>query len=126
MDIQQDLRAWQANLAYVPQTIYLIDGTIRENIALGMRTENIDDEKVECVFKMAELHEFVSAQPAGANTMVGERGVRLSGGQRQRIGIARALYQEPEVLILDEATSALDNETEESITHTILRHSSTG
>ncbi|MEX5285219.1 ABC transporter ATP-binding protein [Selenomonas sputigena] len=121
VDIQQDIRAWQANLAYVPQTIYLIDGTIRENIALGMRTENIDDEKVERVLKMAELHEFVSAQPAGANTMVGERGVRLSGGQRQRIGIARALYQEPEVLILDEATSALDNETEESITHTILK-----
>ena len=121
VDIQQDIRAWQANLAYVPQTIYLIDGTIRENIALGMRPENIDDEKVVRVLKMAELHEFVSAQPAGANTMVGERGVRLSGGQRQRIGIARALYQEPEVLILDEATSALDNETEESITHTILK-----
>ena len=121
VDIQQDIRAWQANLAYVPQTIYLIDGTIRENIALGMRTENIDDEKVERVLKMAELYDFVSVQPAGANTMVGERGVRLSGGQRQRIGIARALYQEPVVLILDEATSALDNETEESITHTILK-----
>ena len=121
VDIQQDIRAWQANLAYVPQTIYLIDGTIRENIALGMRPEDIDDEKVERVLKMAELHDFVSVQPAGANTMVGERGVRLSGGQRQRIGIARALYQEPEVLILDEATSALDNETEESITHTILK-----
>lgn len=121
VDIWQDIRAWQANIAYVPQTIYLIDGTIRENIALGMRPEEIDDDKVRRVLKMAELHDFVAAQPEGINAMVGERGVRLSGGQRQRIGIARALYQEPEVLILDEATSSLDSATEESITHTILK-----
>ena len=121
VDIWQDIRAWQANIAYVPQTIYLIDGTIRENIALGMKPEDIDDEKVRRVLKMAELHDFVAAQPEGINAMVGERGVRLSGGQRQRIGIARALYQEPEVLILDEATSSLDSATEESITHTILK-----
>ena len=121
VDIWQDIRAWQANIAYVPQTIYLIDGTIRENIALGMRPEDIDDDKVRRVLKMAELHDFVAAQPEGINAMVGERGVRLSGGQRQRIGIARALYQEPEVLILDEATSSLDSATEESITHTILK-----
>lgn len=121
VDIWQDIRAWQANIAYVPQTIYLIDGTIRENIALGMKPEDIDDEKVRRVLKMAELHDFVAAQPEGINAMVGERGVRLSGGQRQRIGIARALYQEPKVLILDEATSSLDSATEESITHTILK-----
>ena len=121
VDVWQDIRAWQANIAYVPQTIYLIDGTIRENIALGMRPEDIDDDKVRRVLKMAELHDFVAAQPKGINAMVGERGVRLSGGQRQRIGIARALYQEPEVLILDEATSSLDSATEESITHTILK-----
>ena len=121
VDVWQDIRAWQANIAYVPQTIYLIDGTIRENIALGMRPEDIDDDKVCRVLKMAELHDFVAAQPEGINAMVGERGVRLSGGQRQRIGIARALYQEPEVLILDEATSSLDSATEESITHTILK-----
>lgn len=121
VDVWQDIRAWQANIAYVPQTIYLIDGTIRENIALGMKSEDIDDEKVRRVLHMAELHEFVAAQPDGIEAMVGERGVRLSGGQRQRIGIARALYQEPEVLILDEATSALDSATEESITHTILK-----
>ena len=121
VDIWQDIRAWQANIAYVPQTIYLIDGTIRENIALGMKPEDIDDEKVRRVLKMAELHDFVAAQPEGIEAMVGERGVRLSGGQRQRIGIARALYQEPEVLILDEATSSLDSATEESITHTILK-----
>ena len=121
VDVWQDIRAWQANIAYVPQTIYLIDGTIRENIALGMRPEDIDDDKVCRVLKMAELHDFVAAQPEGINAMVGERGVRLSRGQRQRIGIARALYQEPEVLILDEATSSLDSATEESITHTILK-----
>ena len=121
VDVWQDIRAWQANIAYVPQTIYLIDGTIRENIALGMKPEDIDDDKVRRVLKMAELHDFVAAQPEGIEAMVGERGVRLSGGQRQRIGIARALYQEPEVLILDEATSSLDSATEESITHTILK-----
>lgn len=121
VDIWQDIRAWQGNIAYVPQTIYLIDGTIRENIALGMKSEDIDDDKVRRVLKMAELYDFVMAQPEGISAMVGERGVRLSGGQRQRIGIARALYQEPEVLILDEATSSLDSATEESITHTILK-----
>lgn len=120
-DIQMDLRGWQENLAYVPQSIYLIDATIKENIALGEDAESIDDAKIEKLLHMAELYDFVVELPAGINTMVGERGVKLSGGQRQRIGIARALYQEPEVLILDEATSALDNATEKSITNTILR-----
>jgi ATP-binding cassette, subfamily B, bacterial PglK len=120
IDIQQDIRAWQANLAYVPQSIYLIDGTIRENIALGTQPEKIDDAQVERVLQMAELYDFIQTLPQGLYTPVGERGVKLSGGQRQRIGIARALYQQPEVLILDEATSALDNETEKSITDTIL------
>ena len=120
-DIFQDIRAWQANLSYVPQTIYLIDGSIRENIALGIATEEINDAKIDTVLKMAELYEFVEDLPKKSYTHVGERGVKLSGGQRQRIGIARALYYDPEVLILDEATSALDNETEKSITHTILK-----
>lgn len=120
-DIFQDIRAWQANLSYVPQTIYLIDGSIRENIALGIATQEINDAKIDTVLKMAELYEFVEDLPEKSYTHVGERGVKLSGGQRQRIGIARALYYEPEVLILDEATSALDNETEKSITHTILK-----
>ena len=121
VDINKDIRAWQANLAYVPQDIYLIDGTVKENIALGLKTEDIDDALIDKVLHMAELYDFVNALPRGMETFVGERGVKLSGGQRQRIGIARALYQQPEVLILDEATSALDNETEKSITDTILK-----
>lgn len=121
VDINKNIRAWQANLAYVPQDIYLIDGTIKENIALGLKYEDIDDNMIDKVLHMAELYDFVYSLPKGAATFVGERGVKLSGGQRQRIGIARALYQCPEVLILDEATSALDNETEKSITDTILK-----
>lgn len=121
VDISTDVRSWQENLAYVPQSIYLIDGTIKENIALGMESKDIDDKQVKNVLKMAELYDYVTTLPDGINTKVGERGVKLSGGQRQRIGIARALYQQPEVLILDEATSALDNETEKSITDTILK-----
>ena len=120
-DIRQKLRAWQANIAYVPQSIYLTDATIRENVALGESPDEIDDGRVHQALAMAELDEFVNAQTKGIETMVGERGVKLSGGQRQRIGIARALYQQPEVLILDEATSALDTETEKSITDTILK-----
>lgn len=120
-DVRQDIRAWQANLAYVPQSIYLVDASIRENVALGESPDAIDDARVRKALEMAELTEFVAAQPRGVETVVGERGVKLSGGQRQRIGIARALYQQPNVLILDEATSALDNETEKSITKTLLK-----
>ena len=120
-NIYDDIRTWQANLAYVPQNIYLIDGTIRENIALGIDEKEIDDALINKVLHMAELYDFVQELPAGIDTTVGERGVKLSGGQRQRIGIARALYYQPQVLVLDEATSALDNETEKSITDTILK-----
>ena len=120
-DIRHALRAWQANIAYVPQSIYLTDATIRENVALGESPAEIDEARVHRALTMAELNAFVNAQEHGLDTMVGERGVKLSGGQRQRIGIARALYQQPDVLILDEATSALDSETEKSITDTILK-----
>lgn len=120
-DIFENIRSWQANLAYVPQSIYLIDGSVKENIALGVAPENIDNALIERSLHMAELYDFVSDLPEGIETRVGERGVKLSGGQRQRIGIARALYQQPEVLILDEATSALDNDTEKYITDTILK-----
>ena len=120
-NIFDNIRSWQANLAYVPQSIYLIDGSVKENIALGVAPENIDNARIEKSLHMAELYDFVSDLPEGMETRVGERGVKLSGGQRQRIGIARALYQQPEVLTLDEATSALDNDTEKSITDTILK-----
>lgn len=120
-DIQDNIRNWQENFAYVPQSIYLIDASIKENIALGETAETIDDGKIERVLRMAELYDFIQELPDGIDTVVGERGVKLSGGQRQRIGIARALYQDPKVLVLDEATSALDNATEKSITDTILK-----
>lgn len=112
---KNNLRNWQANLGYVPQTIFLSDGTIAQNIAFGVMSEKIDMEAVIKAATIANLHDFVSNLPDGYNTVVGERGVRLSGGQRQRIGIARALYHDPSVLILDEATSALDNVTEEAV-----------
>jgi ABC-type multidrug transport system fused ATPase/permease subunit len=109
------LRQWQDSIGYVPQIIFLIDGTVAENIALGIPTEAVDMAAVERAARIARLHDFVTTElPQGYATQVGDRGVRLSGGQRQRIGIARALYHDPEVLLLDEATSALDNLTEQA------------
>ena len=109
-------RAWQKTLGYVPQTIFLSDGTVAENIAFGVPTAEIDHRAVEHAARIAALHDFVMAEmPDGYDTKVGERGVRLSGGQRQRVGIARALYHDPAMLILDEATSALDTLTERAV-----------
>jgi ABC-type multidrug transport system fused ATPase/permease subunit len=109
-------RAWQRAIGYVPQQIYLADDTVAANIAFGIEPQQIDQAAVERAGKIANLHEFVTNDlPQGYATTVGERGVRLSGGQRQRIGIARALYDNPQVLILDEATSALDNLTEQAV-----------
>lgn len=116
-----NLHGWLSHVSYVPQSIYLIDGTIKENVSLGLPEKAVSDKRIDEVLKMAELYDFVQTLPNKEQTMVGERGVKLSGGQRQRIGIARALYKSPTVLVLDEATSALDNETEKAITGTILK-----
>lgn len=114
-DIFKNIESWHKNIGYIPQTIYLSDDTIRNNVAFGVREEDISDEAVVEALRKAQIYDFVEALPDGLDTMVGDRGVRLSGGQRQRIGIARALYHDPSVLILDEATSALDNETETEV-----------
>jgi len=112
---EENVRAWQNSLGFVPQAIFLADSSIRENIAFGLPPEAVDEEKVNRAANMAHLDELLTELPNGLNTRVGERGVQLSGGQRQRIGIARALYHDADVLILDEATSALDGITEKLI-----------
>ena len=107
--------SWQAQIAHVPQSLYLADGSIASNIAFAEPEESIDPARVEEAARLAQLHEFIAALPEGYETKVGERGIRLSGGQRQRIGIARALYKQAGVLIFDEATGALDRKTEKAI-----------
>jgi ABC-type multidrug transport system fused ATPase/permease subunit len=114
-DIQENLRGWQDQIGYVPQSIFLTDDTLRRNVAFGLPKDKIDDDAVRSAIRSAQLEEFVASLPDGMETVVGERGVRLSGGQRQRIGIARALYNNPDVLVLDEATSSLDTETEHGV-----------
>jgi ATP-binding cassette, subfamily B, bacterial PglK len=114
-DIQRNLRAWQDQIGYVPQSIYLTDDTLRRNIAFGLSDEQIDDAAVCRAVRATQLEDYINELPKGLATRVGERGVRLSGGQRQRIGIARALYHDPGVLVLDEATSALDTATERDV-----------
>jgi ATP-binding cassette subfamily B protein len=117
----ENKRSWQAHIAHVPQTIYLSDSTIEENIAFGIPKDKIDHQQVVKAAQQAHIAEIVEQWQEGYQTFVGERGIRLSGGQRQRIGIARALYKKANVLIFDEATSALDNKTEQSVMEAIAR-----
>ena len=121
VDVKDRYRNWLKNIGYIPQMIFMLDDTIRRNVAFGVHDEMIDENRVWEVLREARLDEFVKTLPEGLDTGIGERGIRLSGGQRQRIGIARALYYDPEVLILDEATSALDNDTEAAIMDSINR-----
>jgi ABC-type multidrug transport system fused ATPase/permease subunit len=118
-DIQDDITGWRSQIGYVPQSVFLIDDSLKRNIAFGVKEEDINEEAVWFAIKSAQLEEFVGNEPEGLGVIIGERGVRLSGGQRQRVGIARALYHNPAVLILDEATSALDVATESSFMKTI-------
>lgn len=115
VDIQKAMRSWHKKIGYIPQFIYLMDDTIRNNIAFGLRPHEIKEDQIWRALEEAQLKEFVEGLEEGLDTKIGERGVRLSGGQRQRIGIARALYHNPQFLVLDEATSALDNETEKAV-----------
>lgn len=118
-NVHQNLRLWQNQIGYVPQSIYLTDESLRKNIAFGIPEDLIDDSVISRAIVATQLDELVKDLPQGVDTIVGERGVRLSGGQRQRIGIARALYRDPAILVLDEATSALDTETESDVMDSI-------
>jgi len=120
-DVNENYDSWLKNIGYIPQTLFMIDDTIRCNIAFGISADQIDDDKVWFALREAQLEDFVKGLPEGLDTGIGERGIRLSGGQRQRIGIARALYEDPDILVLDEATAALDNETESAIMDSINR-----
>jgi ABC-type multidrug transport system fused ATPase/permease subunit len=119
MDIHNNLRCWQNKIGYVPQNIFLTDDTLKRNIAFGVNDEDIDEGKINKAIISAQLEKLVDNSVNKLETLVGERGVKLSGGQRQRIGIARALYNDPEIIVLDEATSSLDTDTEVEVMKSI-------
>ncbi|MCD8039700.1 MAG: ABC transporter ATP-binding protein/permease [Lachnospiraceae bacterium] len=119
VDIFENYPSWLAQIGYIPQSIYLVDEPVRNNIAFGISDDEIDDGRIWQALEEAQLKDFIETLPEGLDTAIGDRGVRLSGGQRQRLGIARALYHNPEILVFDEATSALDNETEAALMEAI-------
>ena len=118
-NIKDDILGWRSQIGYVPQSVFLTDGSVKSNVAYGVKEDDIDEEAVRLAIRSAQLEEFIESLPEGIETAIGERGVRLSGGQRQRVGIARALYHNPAVLVLDEATSSLDLTTESEFMKTI-------
>lgn len=118
-DVFENYPSWLSKIGYIPQSIYLIDESIRDNIAFGIDADKIDDERIWEALEEAQLKQFVEELPEGLDTTIGDRGVRISGGQRQRLGIARALYYNPEILVFDEATSALDGDTETAVMEAI-------
>lgn len=118
-NVFENYSSWLSKIGYIPQSIYLIDESIRDNIAFGIDADQIDDEKIWQALEEAQLKQFVEELPEGLDTTIGDRGVRISGGQRQRLGIARALYYHPEILVFDEATSALDGDTETAVMEAI-------
>ena len=120
-DVMENYRGWLKNIGYIPQMIFMLDSTIRTNVAFGVPEKEIDEDRLWEALREAQLDEFVRTLPDGVDTGIGERGIQISGGQRQRIGIARAPYHDPEVLVLDEATSALDNDTEAAVMDSINR-----
>lgn len=117
--VTAELRSWQRQLGYVPQSPFFVDDTLRRNIAMGLPDEQIDDERIRASARTAQLEELIASVPDGLDTIIGERGVRLSGGERQRLSVARALYSDPDVLVFDEATSSLDPGTERDLTRAI-------
>ena len=115
IDIGKNILSWRKQIGYVPQEIYLLDDTLKKNIALGVKDEDIDEIKLKKSIRLSQLTGFISSLPEGVNTKVGERGAQISGGQSQRIGIARALYNDPSIILFDEATSSLDTNTESEV-----------
>jgi len=119
--IHDRVEAWQRQIGYVPQTHYILDDTLRRNVALGLDPAEIDDDRVQAVLRIAQLDRLLARLPEGLDTVVGERGATMSGGERQRLCVARALYHDPEVLIFDEATASLDDRTERELADEIER-----